>query len=97
MFPVGVGDACRDPRQQDVSRGTQQGDVIELGVEVSLIGLASGDEQSPVPVIGQQAGDGILTPDPVRGPVGQGDPPAPLVGVCIHDAVTALAQHLQRG
>jgi hypothetical protein len=38
--------------------------VVELGVELALVGLASRDEQVAVLVAGQQIGDGFLAPDP---------------------------------
>ena len=70
-FPVGVAGPCRDPGDEDVSWCAQENDVVEVRVERSLVGLAAGDEQVAVIVAGQQAGDGVLAPYPVRGAVWQ--------------------------
>jgi hypothetical protein len=48
--------------REDVYRGAQQDDAIELGVELHLILFASGYEQYIGVLSGQQRLDGVLTP-----------------------------------
>jgi hypothetical protein len=83
--------------QEDVSRRTEQGDVVELRVELSLVRLAARHEQVAVLMAGQQGGDGVLAPDPVRRSVRLGDPVTPLASVGVHRAVTPLAEHGEDG
>src|ERR1700758_4861132 len=51
-FAVGVVVAGADSGQQHLGRCAKQGDLVELAVELALIGLASGDEQMAVLVAG---------------------------------------------
>jgi hypothetical protein len=50
------------PLREDLQRGAQQNDAIELGVERHLVLFASGHEQHAGVLGGQQRLDGVLTP-----------------------------------
>ena len=70
---------------------------IELRIEPSLICLASGDKKVPSTMARQQLVDCILAPEPQPPtPSAEVTPAAPLIGVCVNDAVTPLAELLQR-
>jgi len=46
------------------SAGAEQGDLLEVGMQLTMVGLAARDEQVALPVAGQQSCDDVLAPDP---------------------------------
>ncbi len=82
----------RDSGEQHISGRAQQHDVVELWVELALVGLAAGHEKTVLVVASEQIGDGLLAPYPSDDPSGSVTQWAPPVGIGIDSPVPTRAQ-----